>query len=42
MSWGTAKFLSAKYPDHVAEILEDFRLLYEEKGVVRHADGTWT
>ncbi|MEM7305161.1 MAG: hypothetical protein AAF682_00755 [Planctomycetota bacterium] len=40
-AWGAATFLARHHTDGLAPILEELRLLRDEKGIVRHGDGSW-
>lgn len=40
-AWGAVGFMQAKEPGVLGLVLEDLRLLIEERGRVDHADGTW-
>ena len=40
-AWGVATFLIDHHGASVPALLEDVRVLYAEKGVIRHANGSW-
>jgi hypothetical protein len=40
-AFGLACFVAEHHEDALSGILEDLRKLRDEKGIVRHADGTW-
>lgn len=40
-AWGTVCYLHTRSPGAVGRVLEDLRLVIEEKGRVNKADGTW-
>jgi hypothetical protein len=40
-AWGAATFLARHHPEALPAILEDLRVVMEEKGKVTHEDGTW-
>lgn len=41
LSWGVAAHLAKHYPEVLPLILENYRILYNAKGIERGADGSW-
>ncbi|MEM7310136.1 MAG: hypothetical protein AAF682_25900 [Planctomycetota bacterium] len=41
LAWGLVRFLAEHRPEALSPSLEQLRQLRDEKGIVRHGDGTW-